>query len=162
MLCREEGPGADDILQELDGEVHQLVISLEVLAVLGDPVPQDGEHSHRGRRTCDRHLPLGGFSEGVVRYFLERESETDQYLSELEQTFTEVGRSLGLLDPAVATAKATAAVAELDLGRDLGSRKVFSSVKRILDRTRLKSNNLFHFVMSKKFYNYLTFFTFTT
>ena len=76
MLCREEGSGADDILQELDGEVHQLVIPLEVLAVLGDPVPQHGEHSHRGRRTRDRHLPLSGLSEGVVRYFLEREGES--------------------------------------------------------------------------------------
>ena len=31
---------------------------------------------------------------------------------------TEVGRSLGLLEPAVATAKATAAVAELDLKQE--------------------------------------------
>ena len=76
MFSRQQGPGADDVLQELDGEVHQLVIPLEVLAVLGDPVPQHGEHSHRGRRTRDRHFPLSGLSEGVVRYFLERESES--------------------------------------------------------------------------------------
>ena len=45
----------------------------------------------------------------LERFIRSRRSE----LSEL--SLTEVGRSLGLLDPAVATAKATAAVAELDL-----------------------------------------------
>ena len=70
MLCREQGPGADDVLQELDGEVPQVMIPLEVLAMLGDPVPHHGENSHGGSRAGDRHFPLGRLAEGIVGYFL--------------------------------------------------------------------------------------------
>ena len=37
MLRRKESPGADDVFQELDGQVLQMMISLKVLAVFSDP-----------------------------------------------------------------------------------------------------------------------------
>ena len=72
MFSRQQGPGADDVLQELDGEVPQVVVSFKVLAVLGDPVPHHGENSHGGSRACDRHLPFSRLAERIVGYFLER------------------------------------------------------------------------------------------
>ena len=70
MFCREQGPGADDVLQELDGEVPQVVISLEILAMFGDPVPHHGQDSHGGSRARDGHFPLGRLAEGIVGDFL--------------------------------------------------------------------------------------------
>ena len=37
MLRRKESPGADDVFQELDGQVLQMMIPFEVLAVFSDP-----------------------------------------------------------------------------------------------------------------------------
>ena len=37
MLRRKESPGADDVFQELDGQVLQMMIPLKVLAVFSDP-----------------------------------------------------------------------------------------------------------------------------
>ena len=70
MFSRQQGPGADDVLQELDGEVPQVVVSFKVLAMLGDPVPHHGENSHGGSRAGDRHFPLSRLAEGIVGYFL--------------------------------------------------------------------------------------------
>ena len=70
MFCRQQGPGADDVLQELNGEVPQVMISLEVLAVFGDPVPHHGQNSHGGGGARDGHFPLGRLAEGIVGYFL--------------------------------------------------------------------------------------------
>ena len=49
VFCWQQSPGADDVLQELNGQVLQVMIPLKVLAVFGDPVPHHGENSHGGR-----------------------------------------------------------------------------------------------------------------
>ena len=59
MLSWEKGGSADYVLQELYRQVLQVRVAFEVLAVLGDPVPQDGEHPHCGGAGGDGHLPFG-------------------------------------------------------------------------------------------------------
>ena len=102
--------------EDEDGKRAQSVkVSLSChLSVLGDPVPQDGKHPHGRRRTRDGHLPpcrlpkwVGG---GVLRQYLFL-----WYKPTALATLTALGRSRGLLEPAVAAANATAAGAKLDL-----------------------------------------------
>ena len=86
--------------------------------MLGDPVSQHGQHPHGGRRARDGHLPLGRLTERVTGGFLKHETLNRRILRSLSQSFiflTIFGRSRGLLEPAVAAAKATAAGAKLDL-----------------------------------------------
>lgn len=66
MFCRQEGPGADNVLQELDGEVLQVMVSLEILPVFGHPVSHHGQNSHCGSRARDGHFPLSRLAEGIV------------------------------------------------------------------------------------------------
>ena len=63
MFSRQECPGTDDILQELNGQVFQMMIAIKVLPVLGHPVSQHRQHPHGRRRARDGHLPLRSFAE---------------------------------------------------------------------------------------------------
>ena len=85
--------------------------------MLGDPVSQHGQHPHGGRRARDGHLPLGRLTEGVTGGFLKHGTRILVSISEAQSLIflTILGRSRGLLEPAVAAAKATAAGAKLDL-----------------------------------------------
>ena len=77
------------------------------LAMFRDPVSEYGENSHRGCRTSYWHFPLGGLTKRILRNFLE-EANIFDFNIEIFFRCTEVGRSRGLLEPAVATAKACA------------------------------------------------------
>lgn len=59
VLGRKQLRRGENVLEELDGEVLQSQIArFEVVAMLGDPVTQDAEHPHGGRRGHDALLAV--------------------------------------------------------------------------------------------------------
>lgn len=66
MLSREEVRAVDDVIQELNGQVLEVQVVLEVLRMLGDPVPQHVQDPHGASGGDDGLLVPVPLAEGVL------------------------------------------------------------------------------------------------
>ena len=53
VLGRQQLRRREDVFEELDGQILETAVGFKVIAMFGDPVAQDAENAHGGRRRHD-------------------------------------------------------------------------------------------------------------